>query len=351
MGSSQYIGASAYITDPAPIPNPLAEFFLWASKTDRRLMRLCATSTRKTHVSRGFFVLATALAAAGASYYFMLTTVAAHAWAVPVSLLWGAVIFMFDRELVGGWNLRLVWPRILLSFLLGATVAIPVELRVLEPRLNQQILRDHATENAAAVARLQQRQTTLDARKSSLEDQLAQLRSQQQEAIRNKEAEVVGRVIAGETTGIKGEGPAWRAADQRLHELQAQIADIENELPRIEADRAQASADYKQQEIAAVYDFPTRYEALKKATPWFTPLWQISWMITLVFILFDMYPVLSKVLADPSEYDRLVRAQVEENIHRAHKLSQHKRDLIDSDYLTRHPSTVELFEGPAKPET
>lgn len=313
-------------------------------------MDTCATSTRKTHVARGFFVLATALAAAGAAYYFVITTAhGRHEIALPIALLWGSVIFMFDRELVGGTTVRTAWARIVLSAILGTTVAIPVEMRVLEGRLNQEIQRGHAAENATATGRLQQRQSAFDARKTALEQQLADIRQQQQEAIRNKEAEVVGRVIANETTGIRGEGPAYRAADNRLHELQKQAAETESSLNRVQDDRAQAAADFKNEEIGAIYDFPTRYEALKRATPAFTPLWTLSWMITLLFILFDMFPVLTKVLAAPSDYDELQRMHVAENIHRVHRIAGHNQEQFRMNFLERRPSLVDVFEHVTTP--
>src|SRR5579884_1675762 len=79
-------------------PNPISGLFLWASKTDRRILRLCAPWTQMTHVSRGFFVFETALFAAGAAYYTLITTVSSNATAAAIiALLWGAMILMIDR--------------------------------------------------------------------------------------------------------------------------------------------------------------------------------------------------------------------------------------------------------------
>ena len=77
--------------------NPLTGLFLWASKTDRRILRLCARFTQMTHVSRGFFVIETALFAAGAAYYTLITTVSSDATvAFAIAALWGAMILMID---------------------------------------------------------------------------------------------------------------------------------------------------------------------------------------------------------------------------------------------------------------
>jgi hypothetical protein len=343
MATSRYVSAAAQ-TLPSWHDNPFIRFFLWASKTDLRLMRLCASSTRRTHVARGFFVTTTAIAAGAAAYYFILTTLNVVPVATLIGLLWGMSIFMFDRELVGGTTIQTAWARIALSFVLGMTISIPFELKLLENRLNLEIGRAHMAENSGALQRLNTRLGDLDSRKASFEAQLRGLREQQQEAIRNKEAEVVGRVIESQTTGIKGEGPAFRAADERIRALQAQVVDIENAEKTIDNDRNNVLSDFKQQELGAVYDFPTRYEALEKQVPMFSPLWRLAWQITIIIILYDMFPVLTKVLGKPTDYDALSRTQVTENLHRADKIAEHNWALIDSDFLNRQPSTVETFE-------
>jgi len=314
------------------------------------MIRMCAASTRRSHAARGFFVLATAMFAAAAAFYFVITAERGSlAFALPLALFWGCVIFMIDRELVGGWSLRTAWIRLALSFILGITVAIPAELRLLEGRIDQQIERDSMSENAAARNRMQQRTAQLDAQRAELESQLAEIRRQVQETGRNREAEVVGRVIQGQTTGIAGEGPAFRAAEERLKLLQAQSADVAAALARVNQERPRAAEDYQKEQIGAIYDFPSRYEALKRATPAFTPLWTLSWLLTLVIILVDMLPVIMKVQADPSDYDYLLRIEVEENIHRAQRMAEHHAKILQDDFLNPQASTVNAFESAVRP--
>src|SRR5215470_16577604 len=88
------------------IGNPFTRFFLWASKTDCRIIGLCTNWTQKTHVARGFFVLATSLLAFVAMDYALSTTGQTSRLAFPLALLFAVVIFMFDRELVGHWSHR-----------------------------------------------------------------------------------------------------------------------------------------------------------------------------------------------------------------------------------------------------
>ena len=143
--------------------NPLTDFLYWASKTDRRLLRLCTPFTQMTHTARGFFVLATAVFALASSYYTLTTIASGSATlALPLSLLWASVIFMVDRELVGHWSRRSLWLRVGLAFILGMLVAIPAEVRMLEGRIDHQILNNNNVENSIAIKRLRDRQQDAD---------------------------------------------------------------------------------------------------------------------------------------------------------------------------------------------
>jgi Domain of unknown function (DUF4407) len=326
------------------IINPFTRFFLWAAKTDRRIIRSCTNWTRKTHVARGFFVLATSILAFVAIDYALSTTGRTSRIAFPLALLGALVIFMFDRELVGHWSRRSLWTRFILSVFLGATVAIPLVMSLMQDRIDQQIERDYATDNKEEIGRLKLRQQEADKHEADLQNQLAELRRQAQETGRNREAEIVGRVIAGQTTGIPGEGPAYKAANERLELINLQEKAIQEELSRISEDRDRIAADYKSQEIKPVYDFPTRFEALDRATPFLSPMWKVYWAITLLFIAFDTMPVLMKLFSPVTDYDQLLAVQVNENNHRAGKIAEYNEHAISADFLSPKPSTLELFE-------
>ena len=326
------------------VTNPFTRFFLWASKTDCRIIRLCTNWTQKTHVARGFFVLATSLLAFAAMDYALSSTGRTRTVAFPLALLFAVVIFMFDRELVGHWSHRSLWTRFILSIFLGATVAVPLVMSLMQGRIDEQIERDYLASNKEEIGRLKQRQQEADKHETDLQNQLAELRRQAQEAGQNREAEVVGRVIAGQTTGIAGEGPAYKAANERLELINAQEREIHEELSRISEDRERMAGDYKSQEIKPVYDFPSRFEALDRATPFLSPMWKVYWAITLLLIAFDTMPVMMKLFSPITDYDQLLASQVNENNHRAGKIAEYNERAISADCLSPKPSTLELFE-------
>ena len=104
------------------------------------------------------------------------------------------------------------------------------------------------------------------------------------------------------------------------------------------------AGDYKSQEIKPVYDFPSRFEALDRATPFLSPMWKVYWAITLLLIAFDTMPVLMKLFSPITDYDQLLAFQVNENNHRAAKIAEYNERAINADLLSPKPSTLELFE-------
>jgi len=325
--------------------NPFKIFFLWACQSDRRVLEMCTRWTQMRHVSRGVFVLVTGVFAFGAAYYALTSTAGvSREIALLVALLWGGLIFMIDRDLVGDWSRKSLWIRLVLAGILGTIMAIPAELKLLEARIDQQISRLHASENSKGIENMHLRQQALDLRETGLYKQLGDVQEQIGITARNREAEVVGTLIPNQTTGRPTEGPAFRAAEARLTELHKQEDALRKDVEEINKERAAVTSDYKSEEIGSVHDFPARYEAMSAATPIMSPLWRISWLITLALIILDMTPVLMKANSPITDYDELIATQMNENKQRVRKIAEYNQALIDSDFLTPQPSTVELFE-------
>jgi hypothetical protein len=298
-----------------------------------------------THIARGFFVAFTALFATIAAYYTLRTTIQSSSGLAAVgSVLWGMMIFMIDRELVGHWSRKSLWIRVVLAAVVGMTVAIPAELRLMQGRIDQQIARDHAVENSAAHQQFLKRQQQIDDRQTAIQAQLSEIQREEMETARNREAEEVGRFITDQTTGVAGRGRAYNAAADRLVVLSQQRADLNEEYHRLADDRLRIAHDYEREQIAAVYDFPSRYEALDTATPILSAMWRVSWLFTLVFIFVDMLPVLMKMVTPATEHDHILAAEVNEKIVRVSKIGQYNEQVASQDFMSHQPSTVDLLE-------
>lgn len=110
--------------------------------------------------------------------------------------------------------------------------------------------------------------------------------------------------------------------------------ELDEEYRRLGDDRLRVEQDYKREQIAAVYDFPSRYEALDATTPIFSAMWRVSWLFTFIFIFVDMLPVLMKVVNPATEHDHILAAEVNEKIVRVSKIGQYNEQVVDQDFMT-----------------
>jgi hypothetical protein len=122
-----------------------------SQKTDSHFLWWCAGAHQtllKNHPSEhtkyaglGGVLLATFVLAAISAGYAVYSVFGNLGWAFVFSIIWGLIIFNFDRFLVstmrkyGVSTLRQIWialPRIILALLIGITIARPLELKIFE---------------------------------------------------------------------------------------------------------------------------------------------------------------------------------------------------------------------------
>ena len=68
-------------------------------------------------------------------------------------------------------------------------------------------------------------------------------------------------------------------------------------------------------------DFVTRYEGLDRVVHSSTPLFRLSWLITLAMILIEMTPAILKLLTPHADYHHLASAEIRENVARIDEIS------------------------------
>lgn len=96
----------------------------------------------------GGVLLATFALASLSAGYALFTIFGQFSWAIGFGLLWGMIIFNFDRFMVStirkygisaGKQWRMAIPRIVLAFLIGLTIARPLELKLFEKEINVKV--------------------------------------------------------------------------------------------------------------------------------------------------------------------------------------------------------------------
>jgi hypothetical protein len=333
---------------------PLESHFLWwCSGAYQQLLKDCPSEQTK-YAGMGGVLLATFVLASLSAGYAIYSVFADPLWAVLFALVWGLIIFNFDRFLVstmrkyGVSQRKQVWmaaPRLALALLIGFTIARPLELKVFEKeidvqlaaRRHQQILLNDSllqAENRTTLLAAQQERDRLDARKTALEDTLHQL---QQDYIR--EADGTGgsqRRGIDKLTRLKQQ--AFESARQQftpeLRQLESQIRYQDSLIAAANAGRALGNRQYEAQ-VKADVGFLERNKALADLSAKEPSVFWTSLLLSLLIILIETGPILSKLIMNTGPYDLALAslelkqmAAAENAMRRDKELRQEKEDAI-----------------------
>lgn len=338
--------------------NPLKameRFFQFLSKTDPDAINspCCTLVSRMTQTSLGVMVLLTGVLAFFSGSYAMYTAFGSHIWgqfiAVPLGILYSAMIIVFDREIVGAQVKKAVWIRLPLAIAIGFIVAVPLELRLLQDSIDKHLIVMSQQENKGPRDRLKVKLDTLDKRKQALQDKVQHYRDEVSRWNGIMEEETVGRLRAGRT-GIAGQGPAYREAERNRDANQQMLAKAEAELQKHETEegqeRQQSQQEYDTVHVAQAHDFLARYQALESLKNTAPGAFSISWGLRIFFILIEVFPALLKLFLPYSEYNAIVEARRRSQVQLVHAISNKRLDdLAGSNPSYPQVSLLDMLSG------
>jgi len=331
---------------PAPVRNPIRLVLFWLSKTDPRLVSVCSGWAIATQAAFGVFVFFSATLAFGAAHYTLSTLNTPPSLVPLIASTWAVFVLYLDREIAGSLNKATAFFRPLFSLCLGTLVAIPIELRIFEQRVDQELQRQYGQDNRSQLEKLHAEEAKLDQRRADLEGNLNDLRKQEADWGKILDSEAVGRVGLGRT-GIPGAGPAFANARSQQASIRQQIREIRQDLEELDrqlpAERQRLDVQYRREEVGKITDFVTRYEALDKVIHSSDALYRLSWLITLALILVEMTPALLKLLTPHVDYHHLVNAEIRENVTRIDEISDRNYRLAIENPEVPRLSVAEKF--------
>lgn len=309
------------------------KFLWWCAGTHQALLKKYPSEQTK-YSGLGGVILATFVLAALSAGYAIYSVFNNGLLALVFALVWGLIIFNFDRFLVstmrkyGVSQSKQVWmavPRIALALLIGLTIARPLELKIFEKeidtkvtenihkkiQLNDSLLR---IENAALTQSATDERNRLTARKLGLEDTLHQL---QQAYLREADG-TAGSMKRGIETITRLKMTAYeQAALQAAPELVRLNAGIRQQDSVLATAAAAMEQKRKQYEISAAANigFLERNKALSDLSGQESSVFWTSLLISMLIILIETGPILSKLIMPIGPYD--IALAKEELLHMA----------------------------------
>lgn len=296
-------------------------FFWWCAGAHQQLLKQFPSEHAK-YAGLGGVLLATFVLATLSAGYAVHSVFGNWAWTIGFAIIWGLIIFNFDRFLVstmrkyGVSKRRQVWlalPRLALAVLIGVTIARPLELKIFEREIDTKMVENRhkkiqqndsllRIENNALVQTAGAERTRLAERKLAIEDTLHRL---QQAYV--QEADGTGgsgqRGIE-ELTQLKMNAYtiAQRQYAPELRDLATNIRTqdsiLQNATTAMEAKRKQYEAATQ-----ANVGFLERNKALSDLASDERSVFWSSLLISLLIILIEIGPILSKLMMPVGPYD------------------------------------------------
>lgn len=296
-------------------------FLWWCAGAHQQLLKQFPSEHSK-YSGLGGVILATFVLAAISSGYAIYSIFNNVGWTILFAIIWGLIIFNFDRFLVstmrkyGVSRRKQFWmaiPRIALALLIGVTIARPLELKIFEKEIDTKVVENiHKkiklndsllqAENTALMQSTTAERSRLESRKLSIEDTLHRL---QQSYV--QEADGTGG------SGQRGVEQLTRlkmdafnnARQQHAPELVLLQADL------VKQDSILAGAKASMEEKRKLYEasakanvgFLERNKALTDLSNEESSVFWTSLLLSLLIILIEVGPILSKLIMPVGPYD------------------------------------------------
>lgn len=296
-------------------------FLWWCAGAHIPTLRKFSTEHPKYNTLGGV-LLATFVLAALSSGYAFFTIFGSTGWAISFALIWGLIIFNFDRFMVAsirkygmsqGRQIRVALPRIVLAILIGITIARPLELKLFEKEINlqvennlaQKIKQYNIQQDSIHLAKMATTMTERDKllfRRKAMEDTLLSLQLSYV-----KEADGTGgsgKRGVEDITKLKM-GAYRQTSNQFSDEFSRIDSSIgsQNRLISSGTDSLNASKAMFAAAARKNIGFLERNKALHDLSQNEESVWLANMLITLLIIILETAPILAKLLLPVGPYD------------------------------------------------
>lgn len=306
--------------------NRFENIFLWSSGADLEILKQVPTEKSK-YFGIGGTIVFTALMASFAGGYAFFTAFKSLSLAIPFGIFWGCLIFNLDRYIVASFGtgdgkktiskqeIIEALPRLLMAVVLGFVISTPLELKLFEDEI---ILEITSEKNSI----IQKRKDQLNSEFAEIvvyEKKIDNLRDQinkKREAKDKYYDEYICERDGTCGTGRVGRGPEYIEKKQRYEAALFDFQTIEKNNSLIISEvkgKLNILLDEKkkrEKEFIKAADenigLLARLDALSSITAKSSTLLLSKWLITFLFILIEIAPILFKMMTERGPYDDIV---------------------------------------------
>ena len=320
-------------------------FLWWCSGAHQKLLKQFPSEHSK-YSGLGAVLLATFVLATISAGYAIYTVFGNWLWTIGFAIIWGLIIFNFDRFLVSTMRkygvsrrkqIMMAVPRLALALLIGVVIARPLEMKIFEKEINVKMtknLHDKIRLNDSLLAMEYKNQLVnadterqrLLGRKLAIEDTLHNLRS----AYLQEADGTGGSRQRGIDNITRLKQDAFNLSrDQFAPEIVLLEQNMKSQDSITGIAKASMEDKRKQFEQTAMANmgFLERNKALADLSAEEASVFWASWLISLLIILIEIGPVLSKLMMPLGPYD--IALAKEELLHMANEEGEIRKDKVE----------------------
>jgi hypothetical protein len=230
-------------------------------------------------------------------------------------------------------------PRLLLALLIASVITVPLELKIFEREILDQLERKHQRTLNEAIQSLEQRYSEiadLEKQNHTLTEAITGKEGQRNEAFQ----EVQGEAAGNRGTGVRGAGLVWRQKTKFLAQLEQELSDLRSQnKAQIQRNHARIGELKKARETEIAHKavllqeangLLARLDALHDLLKEQTTTAIAFVLIAAMFVVIETAPVVVKLLANYGPYDAIV-----EHKETAVTLAEHRKMAELPDKLRR----------------
>jgi hypothetical protein len=343
-----------------------SNFLWWCAGAHQKLLKQFPSEQIK-YAGLGSVVLATFVLASLSSGYAIYTVFGNWVWTIAFALIWGLIIFNFDRFLVStmrkyGVSKRrqyiLALPRVLLAILIGITIARPLELKIfdkeiavkMEENLHKKVQKNDSLlriENQQVLQNAELERNRFAARKQAIEDSLSGLQSayiQEADGTGGSGQRGIERLTRLKQDAFNNARTAYAPELSSIDSnIRAQESVLGNARNSMEERRKEYEATAR-----ANMGFLERNKALSDLANEEDSVWWSSLMVSLLIILIEVGPILSKLIMPLGPYDiALAKEELLQMAKDENEIRQNKEIVFEkkkSFYQKQKEMSTELSE-------
>jgi hypothetical protein len=307
----------------------MRDFFIWCSGASIEIVKKCDDKEISKYSNIGIVVFCVAFLSVFSATYFLSfafnTEGTDFMWLyLPIGIIWGFIILSLDRAIVStiskndSLNVQIIKsiPRIALALMIGIVVATPLEFKIFEKEVNnvinekvelivkETIVKDYKGRLTFWEQKVKEVQSKYDTDKKMYEDE-----------------------VAGKKSGIPGKGA--RANEYMRNELNSlsELNIAKDSLNTIRQTIVIANQNvnwqeeintYKSKNIGVIQRVKTLYS-----------LGETHLAITILFILVELLPLLTKLMSNKGGYDLLIIDEEKRKIELVSLNHQKEKELKD----------------------